>query len=390
MHLHRRAAASLRNRRGSVLVLSALVLFVALAFTALVVDLSYISLTRTELQNASDAAAMGGALELGMATSPSAASSALAKQAAFQAAVDVAAANRGGGRSSIYVDPTKDIRVGQYRYDLATGTYKTEWNVAPYNLVEVVARRDTAGSTSGDGPLDLFFAPVLGRDTTTTRVAARAALQPGAGFYLEPGSSGSVGILPIALDDPTWTALMNGTGPDQYTVNSNGTVSWGPDGVREVNLYPNGTADLPPGNRGTVDIGSPNNSTADLVRQIRYGLNDFDMSFFPNREIRFDKGPITLNGDTGLSAGIKDDLEAIKGQPRAIPIFTAVSGPGNNANYTINKFVGVRIVYVNLTGKPSSKAVVVQPTPYSAPQVIVAPTKIITTDTIWGPPGIVQ
>ena len=61
-------------------------------------------------------------------------------------------------------------------------------------------------------------------------------------------------------------------------------------------------------NIGTVDIGSPNNSTADLVRQIRYGLNDFDMSFFPNREIRFDKGPITLNGDTGLSAGIKDDL----------------------------------------------------------------------------------
>lgn len=378
------------DRRGSILVLSSVVLVVALAFTALVVDLSYISLTRTELQNAADAAALAGALELGSQTSTSTASSLEARGKAIQAAVDVAAENRGGGRSSVYASAARDVRCGRYSYNLATGKYITQWDVTPYNMVEVTLRRDQAGSTSGDGPLDLFFAPVLGRNTASTMVTSRASLAPGVGFYLEPGSSDTIGVLPIALDDPTWNALLGGTGTDNYTINADETVTNGPDGIKEVNIYPNGTAALPPGNRGTVDIGSPNNSTADLVRQIRNGLNAYDMSFFPNNEIRFDDGPIQLNGDTGLSAGIKDDLEYIKGKSRAIPIFTSVAGPGNNAMYTISKFVGVRIVYVNLTGKPTSKAVIVQPSPYSGSRVVTAPTRAVTTDTIWGPPGLVH
>ena len=379
------------RRRGSILVLSSVVLVVALAFTAFVVDLSYVSLTRTELQNAADAAALAGALELGDQTSASSTSSSTARAKAIQAAIDVAGQNRAGGRTSVFVNGARDVRFGRYSYNLATGQYVTLWDVAPYNLIEVTARRDQAGSSAGDGPLDLFFAPVFGRDTATTKVISRAALAPGVGFYLEPGSSDTIGVLPIALDDPTWSSLMaGGAFTDNYTINSDETVSPGPDGVKEVNIYPNGTAALPPGNRGTVDIGSPNNSTADLVRQIRYGLNAYDMSFFPDSEIRFDDGPIQLNGDTGISAGIKDDLEAIKGQSRAIPIFTAVSGPGNNASYTVSKFVGVRIVHVNLTGKPASKAVIVQPSPYSGSRVVTAPTRAVTTDTIWGPAGLVH
>jgi Flp pilus assembly protein TadG len=388
--MQRTLSISRSRRRGGVLVLSTVVLVVALAFTALVVDLSYISLTRTELQNASDAAALAGALELGEQTSASEVADAAARANALQAAVSVASENHGGDRESVYVDATRDVRCGRYRYDPDTGKFVTEWNLAPYNIVEVTARRDQQGSSVGDGPLDLFFAPLLGRKTTTTVVTSRAALAPGVGFALEASSSDTIGVLPIALDDPTWNALLAGSGPDNYTINADETVTNTPDGVREVNIYPNGTASLPPGNRGTVDIGSPNNSTADLVRQIRHGLNAFDMSFFPNNEIRFDDGPIRLNGDTGISAGIKDDLESIKGQSRAIPIFTAVSGPGNNATYTVSKFVGVRIVYVNLTGKPTSKAVIVQPSPYSGSRVVTAPTRSVTTDTIWGPPGLVH
>lgn len=44
-----------------------------------------------------------------------------------------------------------------------------------------------------------------------------------------------------------------------------------------------------------------------------------------------------------------------------IPIFSQVKGPGNNADYTIVKFVGVRIMEVNLTGKMTSKRVIIQP-----------------------------
>jgi hypothetical protein len=169
-------------------------------------------------------------------------------------------------------------------------------------------------------------------------------------------------VIPIALDQPSWDLLLLGTGSDDYSFDpTTGAITPGSDGIREVSLYPEGTTDLPPGNRGTVDFGGPNNSTADLSRQIRHGLNETDLSYFPNSTLTTDNGPFQANGDTGLSAGIKDDLASIIGQPRAIPLFTTVSGPGNNAMYTIVRFVGIRILSVQLTGSPSNKKVIIQP-----------------------------
>lgn len=104
---------------------------------------------------------------------------------------------------------------------------------------------------------------------------------------------------------------------------------------------PDANSNLPPGNRGTVDIGSPNNSTNDLKRQIVYGVNANDLAFFPNGVLKFnEQGFLYLNGDTGISAGIEASLKSIIGEVRAIPIFIDVSGPGNNAEYTMVKFVG--------------------------------------------------
>ena len=79
-----------------------------------------------------------------------------------------------------------------------------------------------------------------------------------------------------------------------------------------------------------------------------------------------ENGELELNGDTGISAGVKDELESIKGEPRIIPIFRTVTGPGNNAQYTIVCFAGVRILEVKLTGKMSSKRVIIQPAPMVA------------------------
>jgi len=70
-------------------------------------------------------------------------------------------------------------------------------------------------------------------------------------------------------------------------------------------------------------------------------------------------GTVILNGDTGISAGFKDELDFIKGNPRTIPLYSTVSGPGNNAMFTIVKFAGIRILDVKLTGSP--KYVTVQP-----------------------------
>ncbi len=80
------------------------------------------------------------------------------------------------------------------------------------------------------------------------------------------------------------------------------------------------------------------------------------------KPLEFDaNGKLTLNGDTGISAGVKDDLAAIIGQTRIIPIFESVSGNGNNAMYTIVQWAGVRILDVKLTGSMSSKKLIVQP-----------------------------
>ncbi len=58
---------------------------------------------------------------------------------------------------------------------------------------------------------------------------------------------------------------------------------------------------------------------------------------------------------------MKDELAAVIGEPRVIPFFSQVTGAGNNAEYAIVQFAGVRITDVKLTGKMSDKHVTIQP-----------------------------
>jgi hypothetical protein len=384
--------ADSNRRRGNIIVLSAGALVIAFAFTAFTVDVGYITLTKAELQKTADAAALASVIELGDGIGPGKiVSPSQAETNARAAAVAVSAANRGGGRSSVYADGARDVRFGNYHWDDGADDYIKEWGVAPYNMAEVTLHRDQSGSGAGDGPLDLFFAPIIGHKKASVLSQATVAMQAGVGFRKIPGQN--IGVLPITLDVPTWDNLIdNGVGTDDYRYDPvTKTVSNGSDGIKEVNLYPEGNVVLPPGNRGTVDFGETGNSTADISRQIRYGLNDDDWEALAEQgitELRWDTEPLSIEGDTGLSAGIKDDLESIKGQPRAIPLFSAVSGPGNNAVYTVVRFVGIRIMFVNLTGKPATKKVVIQPAPFSDFAVIPGDVEL-TTDSILTAPGLV-
>ena len=295
-----------------------------------------------------------------------------AEAAARQSVLDIAAAHRSGDRLSTPADAQSDVRFGRRTWDNAAQKWVESWGTAPFNMAEVTFRRSKANGTE----LPLSFAKLIGHNSMDLLARAVHARHPAVGFAIPPGSGARAGVLPITVDIGTWDNLMaviDGSaandGSNGYPVAFDtfkynpvtGGVSFGSDGIPEINIYPHEDTSLPPGNRGTVDLGSPNNSTADLARQILHGLNEFDLSFFPNNEIRTDLGPLYINGDTGLSAGIKDELTAIKGEPRAIPIFTEVSGNGNNATYTVVKFVGVRIVSVRLTGIPRFKHVLVQP-----------------------------
>lgn len=396
---------SSKKRLGAIVLLASGMIIMVFGFLAFTVDVGYIALTKAQLEAANDAGVRAAVYELRDGLGFGATKTATeAKAAAMHAAVMVAGANRAGDQYSIYVDPNRDVRVGNVLYDPSSGTWVKQWGVSPFNMVELTLHRDqvpTGNTTTGDGApvtnpgdgtLPLFFAPVIGHDDAPLLTKAVSAIVPGSGFRVPMGSGKRADILPFALDLQTWENLVkNRVGEDHYTCNvDTEQVSAGGDGILEVNLYPDGEKNLPPGNRGTVDIGAGSNSTSDLARQILYGLNDNDLSYFPNNEIKATTAnPLPLNGDTGISAGFKDELEAIKGQSRAIPIFTEVHGNGNNAMYTIVKFVGIRIVDVKLTGNP--KHLIVQPSPYIGdcvtPDTTGAP---IQEDTIFTTPILIE
>ncbi len=219
----------------------------------------------------------------------------------------------------------------------------------------------------------LTFSRIFGLSGQALHTDAIAGIVCDIKGFQTPSDGSNLGILPYALDLQTWNGLIANAGTDNYRWNSTtNQVEAGADGLVEVNLFPQGTGS--PGNRGTVDIGSCNNSTADISRQILHGLSQSDLAAMGGKLEFNDCGKLYLNGDTGISAGVKDELASIVGQPRVIPIFSAVSGNGNNANYTIVKWQGVRIVNVKLTGSMSQKNVMVQVCPVLTKGVIPSTT----------------
>jgi len=345
-----------RRRSGSVLVLTAVMMVAMFAILALAVDIGYVTLMRTQAQSTADAAALAATWELldGRTLTPTATAEQI-QQHATDSARYYALQNPVG-----QIPPTlsgNDIMFG--RLDVTTGSDATMTSIDPgnFNATRVQVRR--AADQNGEVPT--FFARVVGIDSFASQAEATAVfLDNFSGFNAPPEGMGNLNVVPFALDTQTWDALIAGNGADNWTWNEDsGTITPGPDGILEANLFPQATGS--PGNRGTVDIGRNNNSTADIARQIVEGISASDLEPLGGKLELGPDGTLELNGDTGISAGMKDELASIAGQPRIIPLFSNVSGPGNNAQYTITGFAGIRILDVKLTGKMSSKRVIVQP-----------------------------
>ena len=268
--------------------------------------------------------------------------------------------------------PSGDVVFG-YISDLggSANNFQTG-TTANYNAIQVRVRKDA----NLNGKVPYFFARIFGMQGESLKAQATAALVRDVSGFEAPADGSNLDLLPFALDLQTWNSLMAGSGDDAWKWDAvNKKVVAGSDGVLEVNLYPQGTGS--PGNRGTVDIGSSNNSTADIARQIVYGISAHDLSYLGGK-IQFDaNGELQLNGDTGISAGVKDELASIIGKPRVIPIFSKVQGPGNNAQYTIVKWFGIRIMDVQLTGAMSKKHVTIQ----AAPMIVHGVVPSATTGT---------
>ncbi|MBI3469117.1 MAG: hypothetical protein HY000_39435 [Planctomycetes bacterium] len=355
------------RRGGAVVVLVALLLVVFMVMVASAIDLGMVTLARTELQASADAAALAGAWELldedRLKGTPNLTTEIAA---ARQKAVDYAALNNVMGHGPVVDpntpnDPNGDVVVGYLNDPSDQSESMSFANPTTYNSVQVDVRR----STVRNGPVSLFFGQVFGMSSVAVEASATAAFKDGVVGYKVTPETGNADLLPLALHVNSWINLLNGsvTVGDSYTYNSaTKTVTAGPDGILELNIYPGaGGTQLPPGNLGTVDIGSQANSTSDLTRQILYGVNANDLSYFGGSLELGPDGTLPLNGETGLSAAIGNDLAAISGLPKGICLFNQVSGPGDNATFTIIGFAGIRVMNVKLTGSMNKKQVVIQP-----------------------------
>jgi hypothetical protein len=173
---------------------------------------------------------------------------------------------------------------------------------------------------------------------------------------LVPGN----GILPFAVDIEIWNKMLL-TPKETRSIYGDGHVE--KDGITI------------PGNWGTVDIGGEENSTADLNVQIDVGLRQSDLDSLHATSSPADpdggpripdpsymKAPIYVNSETGLSASLKDNLQAVvdSGDYKIIPLFDTVTGTGDTAEYSIISWGVVKVTGVTLTGALKMKHVEIQ------------------------------
>jgi Flp pilus assembly protein TadG len=352
-----------RRRRGNILVLTGFFMIVMVALLAMGIDIGYLQNAKVELQKSADAACIAAAWELVDDDSLTGAALNLTDDiiSAREKAVEYAAANTVCA-SSPTVDPNTanspdgDIVVGYLSDPSDPSCTLDTSDPTKYNAVQVRVRRNS----TENGEVPMFFGKALGVQSVATEARATAALLKNLNGFTKPTNGDTIDILPFALDKQTWDNMLAGGGSDSYKWNgAMNAVQSGGDGIREVNLFPQGTGS--PGNRGTVDIGGANNATVDIKRQIESGITASDMEGL-GKPLEFDtNGKLTLNGETGISAATMENLASIIGQKRIIPIFESVSESGNNANFTIVQWAGVRVLDVKLTGSMTSKKLIVQP-----------------------------
>ena len=178
----------LHSQRGAVAIWFALCLPVLLGFAALAVDLSRLNLTKVELQNAADAAARGGAKSLSVPSSvPS--DKPYNWTAANATAIQVAQSNVANGAN------INNVTIAMGYWNLTTpslGLRPTSTPGVPgAGDVPAVSATISISSGQNNGPLRLFFAPILGITNRNVQASAIAILSGAGGPFDDAIFSGS-------------------------------------------------------------------------------------------------------------------------------------------------------------------------------------------------------
>jgi Flp pilus assembly protein TadG len=350
------------RRRGALVPLFALLLIPLLAMLAFSVDTGYLVLVRTDLQNTADAAALAGAEKLQdtyvqyYAPGQQAQGTILARtlsnsgpNSPMGTAEKFAALNKAGNVNITLLD--QDVTFG---FTDAQGNYTSPYLAGFPNTIQVVVRRDDVAN----GPLNLFFANVLGISSVNVTATARATIYSGAVTSLKSLPGVGPHVLPVALDYKIWdTFYKTGQSGDGAT-HLNAT-----NDLPQLRVYPYpGNA---PGSFGLVDTGPPANNVPAFRNWIDDGQTPNDITYLLNNNML----PVSMDAPKQwkVGPGLKDTLRADfvsqMWQPNLIPLFqaahypdqanstySAASGTGQSALYSIVGFVGVTVSDVSGTG----------------------------------------
>ena len=385
------------GRRAGIAPLTALLLIPLLGMVAFAVDMGWIVLVQSDLQNAADSAALAGAgqlmngfvsYHLPNQTKNQPGILSTAESAAKSSAKKFAGLNAAGGVSSLTLLDS-DIQFG---FTDASGNYTVAGSGVYPNTVKVTVLRDRTANTS----LGLFFAPVLGISTKDLKATASATIYAANINSFANTSSLAARLLPVTYDVNAWNNfLATGQDPD-------GNTTLDANGNPEITVFPSVKES---GNFGYLGLDDAHAGASTVSSWITSGLTQSDLQTLQSNSASDETPLIPLSshnqsiqpsastdgmgswnwvGDTGMKTSDIHTLSNYVGDRFLLPLFTPLdpgttttttttnkkgqtttsttttpysAGNGNGSHYYYNivQFVSVTITAVD------GKSVVVQP-----------------------------
>ena len=285
------------RRRGAMLVMICMIMFLLLSMLALSVDVSYMHLCRTQLRTATDSAARAGGEALSRAQSI---------DVARAAAKKMAAANPVAGKPLVLSD--RDIVFGSSMLQ-PDGSWKFTEGGNPINSAHVFGLR-TATSASGSVPL--LFGPIFNIRSFQPRMTATSIkLDRDIVLVMDRSSS-------MKLDLTSTAQLMSSSDP-RFSLIPNNTNSRWAAAVKAVDTFANTISKSAATEKvGVVSFGSSYTS---------YGFVNTDSSLDQPLSTNLDlvraaghsRDNVIFNGATNTAAGIDRAVAELTNPARARP-----------------------------------------------------------------------
>lgn len=337
-----------RSRRGVIVPLTAILLIVLFGLVAFAVDIGWVAVAQSDLQNAADSSAlagidplMDGCVQYNLPNQTAQKQTSIltsAQSSACAKAKQYAQSNSAGGVSALTLLDA-DIEFG---FLDAANKYTPCPTYKGYpNTIRVTLRRDK----QANGALGLFFGPVLGVRTTDLIVTASATIYTGT---LDSLSISKANMLPLAYDSSHWNNfLKTGKDPD-------GNITTDASGAAQLSVF---ASSKYKGNFGYLSLSNSNVGASTEKSWITDGVPSGDVKALIADGLiplsKHDDKKWDWQGSTGFKSTLVQTINAETGNSFVLPTFKAFdsssgnyqagSGKGSNYFYNVVEFVGVKV-----------------------------------------------